>query len=225
MSEGQKYAFQRTLRTAARKALERRGYQVSAVKGTGGARVDLERDGKKEWAFVRTSADRWIGWMRDEATGAFKGFDEGDAAFVVVAALDNEETPTRIEVFAFSPADVRASFHDNLAARKASNPALAHKAPIFVCLDPMDRGVPADTGSGLKEKAIWNIDLSIPAMASGDEPAAKPTPIEAADAKPSAAQAPKQETKEGFAARVRQEFAALMGVPVEKVRVEFHLSL
>lgn len=225
-NEQQKYAHQKRLRAAAREALEQQGHKVAPVKGTGGAQVDLEHNGKRSWAFVRTSADRWIGWMRDELTGDFKGFDE-DASLVVVASLDSKTKPTCIEVHAFNPTDVQTAFRTNLAARKASNPALSHNAPIFVCLDRMERGVPADTGSGLKEKALWSTSLPFPGVAAGSSTAkAEPSSTEAPEEKFDAGFQPsKRETAEGFAARVRQEFADLMGVSVEKVRVEFHVAI
>lgn len=225
-NEHQKYAHQKRLRAAAQAALEQQGHKVVPVKGTGGAQVDLEHDGKRSWAFVRTSADRWIGWMRDGSTGDFKGFDE-DASLVVIASLDSKTKPTRIEIYAFNPTDVQAAFRANLVARKASNPDLAHKAPIFVCLDRMERGVPADTSSGLKEKALWSTSLPFSGVAAeGSTVKAEPNLTEAPAEKSGAnVQPPRYETTEGFAARVRQEFADLVGVPVEKVRVEFHVTI
>jgi len=223
MSDHQKYRYQKLLRAAALEAIRSRGYDARPIKGTGGARVALSVGGNEGTAFVRTTADRWIVWMRDDVTGEFKGFGE-PAKIVVVAALDDQGGATKGGVFAVAPADVHKAFHDNLAARMTSNPSLARHAPVSVCLDRMERGGVTDTGSGLKEKAIWTAILPLPSTEPDEEAAAAPDSFEHAVAERDAEE-PIRETKEGFAARVRQEFAELMGVSVDKVRIEFHVAL
>lgn len=198
------YDNQKTLRGLVQVGLKQKGYDVEVVRGSGGARLRLSKDGKTALALVRTSSDRWLGWMRTQ-DGEWRGMGDGD--LVVTAVLDREEKPTQAEIYALDPADVRKAFDDNLAAREASSPDLKKTAPIFVCMDEARGKGAATTGGNLKAKALWKLELPLVAAPRVEAPA-KLT-----------------ESKESFAARVRQEFADLLGVSVEKVSVDFRVSL
>jgi hypothetical protein len=200
------YDNQRSLRRLAQEALRREGYSTEIV-GRSGARLRVTKDGVTAFTLVRTSSDRWLGWMR--AADRWRGLE---VAELIVAAVLNKQK-NQAEVYALAPKDVREAFDRNLAARKAQNPTLSETAPNFVCMDQDERGGPASVGSNLKAKALWSYDLPLDAVG----------PPEESDA-PKPAAAP-NETKEGFAARVRQEFANLIGVSVEKVSVDFHVRL
>jgi hypothetical protein len=202
------YDNQKMLRGLVQVGLKQKGYDVEVLKGTGGARLRLSKDGKTNLALVRTSSDRWLGWMRKE-DGEWRGM--GDGNLIIAAVLDSDEKPTKAEIYAFDPADVQKAFKDNLAAREASSPDLKKTAPIFVCMDETKGKGAANVGSNLKAKAQWKLELPLDAA-----PPAEEAPVSTAKPK---------ESKESFAARVRQEFADLLGVSVENVSVEFKVSL
>jgi hypothetical protein len=192
---------QGALRRAARKALAGQGFAgIAPVAGSGGARLDCMKDGAPVLALVRTSANRAVGWMRDEA-GDWRGLAE--AGLVVVAALDDEARPTRAEVYGFAPAVLRAAFDDMLKVQLARLPELARTAPVFVHLDDRKPGAPP----GVKARALWRVVVPL-----AGAPAGAAAPAAAPD-------------KAGFVARVREQFARLMGVPVDKVTVEFKVSV
>jgi hypothetical protein len=117
------------------------------------------------------------------------------------------------EIYALRPEDVRKAFTDNLAARERQNSAIKNTAPIFVCIDRDDKGRPAAVGSDLGAKAIWQINLPFD-VPDGAQMATAP---KQSNARP-------RETRESFAARVRRELADLVGVPVDKVTVDFRFN-
>jgi hypothetical protein len=204
------YTNQRPLRRAAEKALRMKGFKTLVQVGSGGARVAIESGGRKGLALVRTSSDRWVGWMRKD--GEWKGFDEAEV--IIVSSIDNVQRPRMIEIYAFDPKIVRDAFEKNLAARVAANPRFKVTAPVFVGLDNCKKGKPSSVSSNLSASALWMLKLPIdeadPASAAENTNSPAKTPVE---------------TREKFAARVRQEFADLVGVPVDKVGIEFRVSL
>jgi len=198
---GTKYVNQKPLRAVAERAIANQGYKVEVVRGSGGARLTATKGGKSLDVAVRTSSDRWVGWMRDE-NGEWRGMHDAD--LIVVAALG----PNGADIYAFDSKPVEKAFDENLAARKANNAELSKTAPIFVCLDTVapSRGPPA-TNSNLKAKALWSETLPL-------APAAEVVAGEVAASN----------AEEGFVDRVRREFADRVGVAVEKVTVEFKVS-
>lgn len=205
------YSNQKPLRKAAEQALRQQGYETEILKGSGGARLRIRKDGQEGLALVRTSSDRWVGWMRKD--GEWKGFEEAD--LVVVAAIDNMQRPRDIEVYAFEPEVVHQAYVDNLAARLRSNPDFRTDAPVFIGLDPCLKGKPSSTASNLKEQALWS---SVLPLDDADKAVQEPSAAAPATVRPS-------ETREKFAARVRQEFADLIGVPADKVSIEFRVAM
>lgn len=204
------YDNQKMLRRAAQKALSDQGYLVEVVKGSGGARLFVSKDGDRGLVQVRTSSDRWVGWMRKG--GKWKGFDE--AKLVVIAAIDNVQRPREVEVHAFSPPVVRDAFAANLAARERANAGFSKTAPVFIGLDPCLKGKPSSTSSDLKARAMWTARYPLDEAEHLDEVRAEAPPV-----------ARRPETREKFAARVRQEFADLIGVPAEAVSIDFRVSM
>jgi hypothetical protein len=181
---------QTALRRAARTALTGRGWQtVTPVPGAGGARLECASETVRLLALVRTSANRAVGWMRDDS-GALRGLDE--AGLVVVAALDDEARPTRADVYGFEPAALRAAYDEMLAFRLAKAPELAKTAPLFIYLDERKPGLPG----AVKTRALWTATVKLDKAA------------------PDA----------GFIERVRGQFARMMGVPADKVVVEFRVT-
>jgi hypothetical protein len=219
------YSNQRALRAAAVTVLETIGYRgVVAVKGSGGARLRCIRDGASINVMVRTSSDRWVGWMRDNA-GGWKGLQATD--LVVVAAANSQYNPSSADVFVFEPSVVRDAFDRNLASRLHHSPTLSRSAPIFVCLDPAKAGSPTSAGGDLKSKATWRGATTLPRSKGAPDPSAREDhqvddhrveDHRVEDHRP-------EDPSDGFAARVRKEFADLVGVSVDRVAVEFRVTL
>jgi hypothetical protein len=214
---------QRTLRTTAREVLEKRGYSdVESLKGSGGARLIASEKGEPTRIMVRTSSDRWVGWMRS-LDGDLKGLDDAD--LVVVAALDTPIKPREVEVYAFDPAEIRDAFQANLDARSAKG--LGDTAPIFVCLDKSDSDKPSAVSSDLKVKALWSQVVPLGESKPVDEEIneAKDRAEDAADAmgKPDADYG--KMDVEGFLLSVKAELAARLNVPAKSLSLELRLQV
>ena len=147
---------------------------------------------------VRTSLDREVGLTRhlDGRWSTIPRMDE----VIVVAPADNDLDSA--EVLGFAPDAIIRVFNAVLKARQTEKSDFSNKAPIFVSLDQVSQGRPAE--SGLKAKAQWRTIVPL-------------------------ASVPRQRLSQagpavGFIERVRQEFADLHGVDVSKVTVEFHIK-
>jgi hypothetical protein len=150
------YDHRPVLRDAAKSALVTQGFRIQEEKRDG-ARLVLIRKGKTLSAAVRTSANRRVGWMRD-AKGAWRAMREAD--LVVVAAFENAAVPSKIDVFGFQTSDVRSAFDERLKRNKEKNPDFASGAPVFVSLDPPERGR-SSAGKDLQSKALWHEVISL----------------------------------------------------------------
>lgn len=166
------YDHQSELRAAAHAALVKQGYEIVEDRYAG-ARITLRKDGNTIATAVRTSVNRWVGWMRT-ATGDWRAL--ADAEIIVVATFDDETRPSKIQVYCFRQSDIRSSFDERLETRTAKNPKLSKKAPVFICLDPYkDRS----RGVNVKAKALWSLDLALGiGPASVERPAEKNHDIE-----------------------------------------------
>src|SRR4051812_31010055 len=107
------YDNKELLRRHARTALESQGYKVESLKY---GRLIAIKDGKRSRVMVRTSSDRWIGWMRRRDTGAWNGMEDAD--LVVTSALDQQREPSKAEVCAYLPEVTKGTFDEHLAARE-----------------------------------------------------------------------------------------------------------
>jgi hypothetical protein len=184
----------------------------------------LSKNSQTSLALVRTSSDRWVGWMRT-SNGAWRGLDDGDLIVVAVLAAEGQA-----EVFGFDRATIQAAFDANLAARRARNPKLSLNAPIFVCLDHVAGDAARSVGSNLKAKALWRavVPLAGRVMTQGEQPETRPRVKEpqahSATGNP-CGQKSSEELKNDLADRVRADVAAAMGVAVEKITIEIRVTL
>ena len=217
---------QQSLRTIARDVLIHRGMtDVQPIKGSGGARLDALEDGHPTRIMVRTSSDRWVGWMRS-SHGELKGLD--DAALVVVAALDTPIKPREVEVYAFEPLAIREAFEANLAAREAKG--LSESAPLFVCLDKSDSDKPSAVSSDLKARALWSETVPLNAGEAVDEEiieAKKPDDSVKGDVHKEvvATEDFGKMDIEGFLQSVKAELAARLNVPAKSLSLELRLQV
>ena len=208
-----KYANQRPLRRAAEHALRAQGWSVDVVRGSGGARLKIRRGAEALNVAVRTSSDRWVGWMRVNGGQQWRGMRDAD--LIVVAALAGRTTA---EVYGFDPFVFEQSYNANLAARLA-NGALSDHAPVFVCIDPVapSRGA-ASAGADLASRALWRTEVQL----FGDDTPSSTMTVTDSLTSPTSAE---HDVTESFIDRVRREFAERNGVSVEKVAVEFKISV
>jgi hypothetical protein len=199
------------LRECARHVLQQRNVRIEVKSGPGimpGARLlAWESDGADEREIaVRTSLDREVGLTR-HPDGRWATIPNMDEVIVVVPSADDSGSA---EVLSFKPTVLMAVFDTALKHLKKRSPNLSHKAPIFVRLDKprakgkanVTLGVDHDVTWGLKDKAEWHTIVPL-ASVPGSPPA---------------------ESTEGFIERVKREFAALNGVDVSKVVVEFRIT-
>jgi hypothetical protein len=186
------------LRACGQVALEQRGFRVEIKPGAGivtGARLRAFKEADEYEVAVRTSLDREVGLTRG-ADGRWLTIPRMDQVIVVVPSA---EDPACAEVLCFKPKVLIAVFDRALAIHKEHNPAFSHKAPIFVALDEAGDGNRAQATTGLKARAEWTHLV------------------------PLASVPPHGTVAGGFIERVKREFAALNGVDVSKVSVEFRI--
>jgi hypothetical protein len=186
------------LRECARRALEERGFTVELVSGAGivpGARLRTFKGAEERLIAVRTSLDREVGLTR-HSDGRWAIIPRVDEVIVAVPSSDGSDS---VEVLSFSPGTIIHVFDAVLEDRKKQNPDFLEKSPIFVALDiGRDAADP-----GLKAKAQWQAVIPL-----AEVPRRRPTEAVSTTA---------------FIERVRQEFADLHGLDVDKVTVEFRI--
>jgi hypothetical protein len=191
------------LRECARIALEQRGFRVELIGGAGilpGARLRAIKGSEERDIAVRTSLDREVGLTR-HLDGRWATIPRMDEVIVVVPSADASDSA---EVLSFAPDAIIQAFDATLAIRQKQNPDFSRKSPIFLALDEVSGGRSGDVGSGLKAKAQWQTLVPLAAV-----------PWQRLSQTGSAV---------GFIERVRQEFAELHGVDVNKVAVEFRIT-
>ena len=189
------------LRDCARKALERRGYSVKDISRMGvapGAQLRISKASETYRVAVRSSLERKVGIVR-KPSGDWMTVPCVD--FVVVVTPSAEQ-PNCAEILCFPSATIIKAFDKVLAARKERNPDFSPKAPLFVPLDPVERGKAIHPG--LKELAEWQDDVSLASV-----PSQKSSEREGVSA---------------FVARVTREFAQKFGAKEEDVTVSIHIK-
>jgi hypothetical protein len=119
----------------------------------------------------------------------------------IIVVVPSRMDQTMVEVFSFDPKVVIAALNQELELRKARNPDISYKTPVFVGLDDRHRRNPEEVVSGIKSKCNWSELVPL-----------KSAPKSVLKAKP--------ETIPEFIRRVQHEYALLTKNDVEKVEVE-----
>ncbi|MEZ5792346.1 MAG: hypothetical protein R3D34_16700 [Nitratireductor sp.] len=136
---------------AAKQSLEEKGYDLERVPGRGLSNIwKVTKDGKTQTASIRTTQDRWFAFPPLENGAKWKTLDDAD--IVVVAAVDDREDPTAIEVYIFPASEVRKRFDEAYAARVDGGLTVRNNFGMWVSLDKDERGIPASVGSGIIEQ-------------------------------------------------------------------------
>jgi hypothetical protein len=192
------------LREAARQVLEEAGKIVKEEPGRGfipGSRVTISEPGKDSLlATIRVSLDREVGLTR-HPDGSWVTVPNVDEVIFVVPTADGSDLA---EVLSFLPSVVIEAFDHALARLKLQNPALSHKAPVFVALDDATGGSPSSPGRPLKERAEWSEKISLDSVRRS--------------------KTSQRESLREFRERVHREFARLQGLDVSEVGVEFTIK-
>ena len=119
---------------AALKAIEADGYTINRVPGRGLSNIwNVEKDGKKQIAAVRTTRDRWIAFPPLECGTKWKTLSDVD--LVVVAAVDSKENPQNVDVYVFPAHEVRKRFNESYAARTKAGQVHKDNYGMWVGLD------------------------------------------------------------------------------------------
>jgi len=177
------------------------GYKVKPKSGprmVPGSQVSATKGAKTIDFAIRTSSSRNMKLNRN-ADGEWRTIPRVDEVLAVVPAKDN---PEKVEVLRFDAATVLKVFNKALAAQKRRGLLTPLDAPIMV---PLDDTRPSDCEMavpGLKAHATWSAEFPISNVFD---------------------QIPQRERHAGFVDRVKREFAALIGVDVNKVLVEFRV--
>lgn len=154
---------------------------------------------------MKTAADRWITATRD-SNGTWPVLDGVDE--VVVAALDDRESPTKVEIYLFPADEVRARLNENFRARQANG--MSEQKTDWAHIDPSTSDKPSYAGSGLGAK--YPPIATFPLTKKGPEPERPPSgPI----ASGSVAQ---------VIEKARQQIAGITGLPKAAVQIEVRLN-
>lgn len=163
----------KTLRGAAVTALMKRGYEVESFTGRGrpaGTFLKLTKDGKTFICTVRSTRDRWIAFHRRD-DGGWDTLDKAD--FVAVAAVNDRQNPTKMEVYLLEQASVMKAFDAAFDARTQAGHIIKENTP-WVGLDaPKSQSITA-IGSGLADHALWLEVINPAGEAAHEEMAAEP---------------------------------------------------
>lgn len=217
---------------AARRAAEEGGEALERLPGRGLSNVWNARrpDGTVSTVSIRTTMDRWYAFPPLAGGTRWKTLDDVDE--VLVAAVDDRDSPTAIEVYRFPAGEVRERFNESYSARQKAGQSVRDNFGMWVSLDPIDRGVPADVGAGMAEKyppiAVYPLaqllaqaagesedDLGSPA---GDEVMDEPVPTQAS-------LMPGRETIADVVSDARARIAAIAGVSLDAVKLDLKLEL
>ncbi|WP_022976814.1 hypothetical protein [Nevskia ramosa] len=133
---------------AAKTAAGQQGYKLSRVPGRGLSNVwNIEKDGKKQVASIRTSRDRWFAFPPLDGGTRWKTLDGADV--VLVAVTDSKDDPKSVQVFLFPAAEVRKRFNEAYAARIKDGHKIPDNFGMWVCLDEDPRGIASSVGAGI----------------------------------------------------------------------------
>ena len=156
------------LREAARRVMCQFGGQPRRLRGKAEC-WELDRNGAREIFSVKTTRDRWFGFQPPDRAGNW-GAPLDRAQSVLVAALNDFQNPTRIEVYQFPTDEVRAGL-DKKWAGEIANGRGRHAA--WLHLDALAPDRQGSEGSGLAQKyppvALFRLGEFLTSTTQGDE--------------------------------------------------------
>lgn len=222
----------RVLVHAAKMGALEAGYQLTRKPGRGLSNVwELKQAGSTKAASIRTTRDRWFAFPPLDSGEKWKTLD--DVELVIVAAVDDKESPKEAQVYIFDAAEVRKRFKAAYEARTAAGQVLKDNFGMWVALNDPKRGLPADMGSGLADKykpvARYNIAslMSDAASIGAENSEIESSETEGAEfdeATVGHAAAPQLDTIAKVMAWARDRVAQLAGVGVEAVKLDLKVQ-
>ncbi len=143
------------------RALERVGYKVERVQGSGKSSVRRIVKGKESKVVsIRTTQDTWIAFPRTEHDKGWRTLDEVD--LVVAVSVDDPHNPKFAKVHMLDGDEMRDRFNRAYAARKRAGHTIPIGRGVWVSLyipegtDPVSH---VGAGAGLKTPPIATIPL------------------------------------------------------------------
>lgn len=206
------------LNSAVTRALTEAGYEINRVPGRGRSNVHLiSKGGKTQVASVRTSRDRWIAYPPLDKGKRWKTLDDSDV--VIIAAVDDENSPSNVEVYQMTKDVVRKAFDKAYTEKIKTGRVVTNNFGMWISLDNIEsRGDAAAAGllNGTKPMATYSIfDLLMEDNGGSESEIADDT---GADADPGPA------TIAEALAIARGHIATLAGVSPEAVKLELKIE-
>jgi hypothetical protein len=157
----QKLARRGFLFQAAVTALEKEGWTVERIPGSGkGSLRRISKGTTQKTVTIRTSQDTWIAFPRTEDDKGWATLGEAD--YVVASTVDNWERPRYAHVHLIGGDEMRARFDSAYAARKAAKHALPVGRGIWVSLYDEESQYPVNrvgAGAGNSNPPIAKVPL------------------------------------------------------------------
>jgi hypothetical protein len=148
LSEGAKW---RLMVDAAKRGAVDGGYEMTRLPGRGLSNVwELRKNGLMFTTSIRTTRDRWIAFPPLNGGKKWKTLD--DVQRVLVATVDEKESPQKVLVYMFDATEVRERFDASHAARINAGHVVRDDYGMWVALDTRPAGHPSNVGSGLADK-------------------------------------------------------------------------
>jgi hypothetical protein len=142
-------------------ALEREGWRVSRVPGSGKSSVRrITRGTEKKTVSIRTSQDTWIAFPRTPDDNSWRTLSDVDA--VVAVSVDQKENPRAASVHMLPGDEMRDRFDRAYRARLDADHSIPVGRGVWVALYEEDAESPprqVGAGAGLKHPAFATVRL------------------------------------------------------------------
>lgn len=158
----EKVGMKKQLFGLAVEALEKAGWKVERVPGSGKSSVRrITKGAESKIVSIRTTQDTWIAFPRIENDTAWRTLDEVDA--VVPVSVDDRDAPKFAKVHLIDGDEMRARFNRAYEARKKAGHAIPVGRGVWVSLYIPESNEPVSligAGAGLKFPPIATVPLS-----------------------------------------------------------------
>jgi hypothetical protein len=158
----EKMTMKARLFSIAVEALEKAGWKVERVQGSGKSSVRrLTKNGKSKIVSIRTTQDTWIAFPRIAGDKSWRTLDEVDA--VVPVSVDDRHNPKFVKVHMIDGDEMRDRFNRAYAARKKAGHSIPIGRGVWVSLYLPEGQHPVThvgAGAGLKFPPIATVPLA-----------------------------------------------------------------
>ncbi len=158
----EKASMKKQLFGIAVEALEKAGWKVERVPGSGKSSVRrITKGAESKIVSIRTTQDQWIAFPRIEDDSAWRTLDEVDA--VVPVSVDDRDAPKFAKVHLIDGNEMRDRFNRAYAARRKAGHVIPVGRGVWVSLYIPESADPVSligAGAGLKFPPIATVPLS-----------------------------------------------------------------